>query len=421
MKNLPALLILLLTSIFTFGQIEFPNHSNGLIYNNTTINQLQTRVNSLHLKFDNTTPKTYSSRPQAKGHYFTLKRGNFTKAKKDLEKGISFDDFLKKYPEVEVERNLLVVQSKGKNLQGEPILTFSADLHYKKRLHEYTISKKAKYYKNEPKNNVVFNVIQPLYYGFQLSPSFSRHYPYLAGFFFTTEIAPKVLPEKYARMIQYSDFMMDNNTPKFKENATYEHQYFPKLHSGLSKSEQIKWLDYLRSIRIRTECGHSPLPKIHDFNIARLAAETSNWKLFLKAHLDILYLPLESRMFFNNEKEGRNTYIKELEAIHIDISSFFLGMDLQIEDPIKNHHAPDHLLLFLLPETQHKEEIKNELLSMIQDKDLDEYNRILAYYRFLNYTNEIEDKVEKEISIKNLKKAVATLPDYLSNKIAFGE
>ena len=326
-----------------------------------------------------------------------------------MQAGIAFEAFFKKYPEVEIERDLLILKAERQDRKGRQLVDFYADLHYPTRFHEVSISKLLdKKAKESKEKHLVF--IEDNGY---LAPH------HLAGFFFTTEMESKPLPEKYARMLRYVDELIDVKTPKFKENATYEHQYFPKFYSDeLSKTEQIKLLDYLRGIRIRAACGYSHSPRIHDFNIAKLAAQTNNWKLFLKAHLDILYLPLESMLYFNSEKGDRETYTKELEALGIDIGQLFLGMHLKIEDAHDERYS-DSLLPFVLPEAQDKEAIKNQLLAMIQDPILDDYNRMAAYYLFFNHCENMEDKEEKKINIEKLKEAVAALPNYLSNKIAF--
>lgn len=70
-----------------------------------------------------------------------------------------------------------------------------------------------------------------------------------------------------------------------------------------------------------------------------------------------------------------------------------------------------------LSETQQVEEIEAKMLEMISDNALDDYNRILMYYLFLNYTYYLEGEKMQESRKAKLSAAVKTLPEYLSSKI----
>ena len=54
---------------------------------------------------------------------------------------------------------------------------------------------------------------------------------------------------------------------------------------------------------------------------------------------------------------------------------------------------------------------------MISDNLLDDYNRIIFYYLFLNYNYNLENKERQAENKIKLKTAINTLPEYLATKI----
>ncbi len=83
-----------------FGQnYEFTTYENGLIYSPRTMGQLQKIVDSLNLKFKSCDlNKIYYAKAQARAHYVHLNKGNVRQAEADLKRGISLEEFRKKYP-----------------------------------------------------------------------------------------------------------------------------------------------------------------------------------------------------------------------------------------------------------------------------------------------------------------------------------
>ena len=127
---------------------------------------------------------------------------------------------------------------------------------------------------------------------------------------------------------------------------------------------------------------------MHAVNIAQLAAETTNWEVFLKAHLDIMNDRFE-RMSDGNYAWGRRkTYLKELEELNINTLNLLIGISLRTENNATNHYYGSISRVGrAFSDSKNKEEIENEILSMIKDPELDNYNRIISYYLFLNYNS----------------------------------
>src|SRR5690606_6351343 len=103
---------------------EFKVYPNGLIYSEQTMGKLSHIADSLNLKFRTCNFNTvFYSKCQAVGHKVTMDTGDIKEARRDMEKHIPLDDFLKKYPEAIIERDVLVVK-RNYNSYGEDIHIF---------------------------------------------------------------------------------------------------------------------------------------------------------------------------------------------------------------------------------------------------------------------------------------------------------
>jgi hypothetical protein len=318
------------------------------------------------------------------------------------------------------------------------------------------------------------------------------------AFFFIEEFSQKSIPEIYARMIQYSDCMVDTSTQVFYEKA--DRSDVGNGNEELSKSKEF--IDYIHKLTNRPEyntesndkdyeiyskkyqlwdslrismvdslrnkdekfnkllneavkeaiikgatndefeeyvglyyskkaelelkrnriviggCSQDNGPRVHALNIAKLSAETINWEIFLRSHLDIMNDRFERLSDGSYAWGQRKTYIKELEVLEINVLDLLLGISLRIENPSNNHYFGSiGRLGRALSETNKSTEIESKMLQMVSDNKLDDYNRILIYYLFLNYNNNLDDQQKQIINKEKLMKAVKTLPEYLATKI----
>lgn len=161
-------------------------------------------------------------------------------------------------------------------------------------------------------------------------------------------------------------------------------------------------------------CSNDSRPRIHAMNIALLSAETLNWEIFLRAHLNIMNDRFQRSSDGSYAWEGRKTYIKELEALEINVVELLLGICIQIENPSQNHYFGNVSRIGRsLAESKFSTEIETEILEMIKDNNLDNYNRIMMYYLFSNYNYFLKDDVKKKENIEKLELAIKELPDYI--------
>jgi hypothetical protein len=186
---------------------------------------------------------------------------------------------------------------------------------------------------------------------------------------------------------------------------------------GLYYSKKTE-LELKRNRVVVGGCSQDKSPRVHALNIAKLSAETINWEIFLRSHLDIMNDRFERASDGSYAWGQRKTYIKELEVLDINVLDLLLGISLRIENPSNNHYYGSiGRLGRALSETNKSSEIETKMLQMISDNQLDDYNRVLIYYLFLNYNYYLEDKKKQTISKEKLIAAVKTLPEYLATKI----
>ena len=165
-------------------------------------------------------------------------------------------------------------------------------------------------------------------------------------------------------------------------------------------------------------CSMDQRPRNHAVNIALLSAETANWEVFLRSHLNIMNDRFERASDGSYAQATRNTYIRELEELEINVPDLMLGISIWVENPGKHHYFGNISRVGrALSETRHATEIEKSILEMVSDNNLDTYNRVLMYYLFLNYNQYLTDKNQQQKNAERLTEAVKTLPAYMATRI----
>ncbi len=169
-----------------------------------------------------------------------------------------------------------------------------------------------------------------------------------------------------------------------------------------------------RCYQVMGACSQDQSPRLHLQGIAMLSAETANWEAFLRAHLDVMNDRVSRASDGSYAWDERHTYIAELEALGIDVTSLVIGSCLYYENPARHHYFGSVSRVGrALSETKHATEVEQTLLSMIKDPHLDDLNRLICYYLFRNYASWKPDEKEKEALFKQCDEAAKTLPEQL--------
>lgn len=409
MKNLTTLIIGLVVTISAYCQDgEFKVYQNGLIYSKKTMDKLSHIVDSLNLKYKTCNFNTvFYSKSQTIGHIVKVDIGNIKEAKKDMENQISLDDFLKKYPKATVERNVLIIKSKYKNYEQQDVVEFE-EFDLKSDYGFSITSENVSLYQKDFSNKWLWEYSEKTNYSDES----------LSAIYFSTKFSSVSIPQKYSQMIGYSDCIIDTTTTKFKDNLKDGWVDLPENWTELSDKKKAKLLDEMRSTKVVGGCSQDSRPREHAIHIALLSAETYNWEVFLKSHLDIMNDRFDRKSDGSYAWGQRNTYIKELEELNINVPDLILGISFRIENPASNHYFGSiGRVGRALSETKNRNEIEQAMLSIVSDKELDIYNRLLFYFLFRNYNHNIKDETIKKDNNDKLAIATKTLPDFISERL----
>jgi hypothetical protein len=409
MKTFKISIIGMLCAISAYCQDEeFKVYSNGLIYSEQTMKNLGYIVDSLNLKFKICNFNTvFFSKSQTFGNIVKVDASDIKQAKKDMANQISFENFIKNYPKSIIDQNVLIIKDKYKDYENKDIAEFQ---HFDLTSNDgFTIySKDVTLYQKDFTNKWLY----------EYHPKTEYSDETLTAFYFPTNFSSAPIPQKYAQMIGYSDCLIDTTTSKFKDDSKEGWVDLPKNWILLSIKEKVRLLEEMRSTSVIGRCSMDTRPREQAVYMALLSADTYNWEIFLKSHLDIMNDRFQRVSDGSYAWEQRNTYIKELEELNINVPDLMFGISFRIENPAKNHYFGSiGRLGRALSESKNRNEIEQVMISIISDNELDIYNRLLFYFLYRNYTHFTNDEKIKNENIEKLTIAKETFPDFISVRL----
>lgn len=405
MKRMLLVWAILYGTQFARGQEgEFTTYSNGLIYSENTMLKLRHIADSLNLKYRTckADPVFYSI-SQGKAVIVNLTGDSVRDAVKDMNRQMSIDRFLSRYPTAEVNDQAYIIKHHYINNGNEPITQYR----------QYDISPDEGISISEEGEDPGNDLTGKWVYEHWKKDKYTKE-DKVKAIYFPAPLETMVLPPAYARMIGYADCLIDTTSGKMNEELEQKYIPLPKDWQTMSREEQETLLEELRSSYVVGSCSMDSRPREHAVNIALLSAETYRWEVFLKAHLDIL----NDR--FNRLSDGsyawaqRETYIRELELMNINTPDLMLGICFRIKNPATHHYYGSlDRVGRALSEAEDKAQIEEAILSIIKDPTLDHFNRMLFYYLFRNYNHYLPNKETQNANAKRLAEAAETLPAFL--------
>ncbi|MEO1513355.1 MAG: hypothetical protein AAFV95_00025 [Bacteroidota bacterium] len=412
-KHLLTLIFFLSTLLCQAQDSEFPQFSNGLIYSPQTMEKLAQVVDSLNLKHKSCElDQPFFAKSQTVGHLVYVGGKDVKPALQDMKNQMGLEEFIAKYPETDVEKEVLVMRYSTTDYKGtEAIIFTQIDLEGGRGI---SIDKKEqlKAYRDVLPSKWIFQHFEKTEYSEEA----------LQAFYFPNPFASTPLVEPYANMIAYADCLIDTSTTKFKEERNDNSIHLPADWRDLPQEQQEALLDEMRGTRVVGFCSQDNRPREHAVNIALLSAETTQWGVFLKAHLDIMNDHFQRRSDGNYAWGQRKTYLRELEELGINTLDILIGISLRMENPASNHYFGSiQRVGRAFADTQQAVELENRLLRMIKDDRLDDYNRVLTYFLFYNYNSYLDDENRQAQNLEKLKVALQDLPSHLSTKILQSE
>ena len=465
------LFLLCLIPVLAMGQSgEFKIYNNGLIYDEATMARLGSIVDSLNLKFKTCDlAHPYYSFEQGMAMRVSVSDKEMRRL---IESGVSWGDFEKRYPN-RVQEQLWITKTRFTDWQNKPILEYSGlPYGYNSdpaiRLDDTPRHNKTSGWVISPEGEMAF------YFSklerFTIPFEYARLVQYVDCMIDTT--AKIYLPQ--AKVAVYQRFEPGNRSDDFmtwansypgkpkelnykrSRDADFERYYdqyatwdslrrayveeqlktSPKRRNQLAASvdecirtgnsdrefesyvaryvSPAKALQLKRSRKVLGNCSMDMSPRYHAMEICQLSAETAQWDIFLRSHLDIMNDRFERMSDGSYAWDGRKTYLRELEELGIPAIELLLGTSLRVANVSNNHYwGSIGRTGRALMDAQDKEALEQRLTRMIQDSSLDPYNRLLMAYLFANYVGHLDDEVQRAASTQRLETAVATLPDYI--------
>ena len=457
---------------------EFNKNSNGLIYSDQDINALKFVIDSLNLKFKTCDlNKDYFSYPQTRLYslHFESKNNNLKELKIELGSNPDFYTIINKYKSFlkKVDSSKILIQSphKGDNgrliyLSGNAFSGFNTDysitaiLPNQKWIYDY---------EEKGKDNTAYTIdcsFIPGNFSQVIIPSqYARLIQYIdcmidtsASIFlgkqdlnpFERKTSAKAdtyykdindyLNKKLDLKKKKDDYNFDYlNADKIKYAITNlsDDQFLSEKiklltaiylenETGSDETEELiaafiskeKALEIKRKRRVFGQCSQDNSPRVHAKNIAILAAETHSWDIFLQAHLNIMNDRFERITDGSYAWGKRQTYIKELEALDINVTDMMLGLCLRSFNTSDNHYNGTVWRIGkALSESKDRLLFEEKAKKIMQDDKLDEFNRSLIFLLYHTYLNHLTDKDERKIKVTALKKSVDNYPAFIQSGI----
>jgi hypothetical protein len=483
MRHIGTPLTLLLVGALSAQSGEFTVYPNGYIYSEASMAQLHHIVDSLNIRFRACeVDRTYRSWPHARSRHLSLS-GNTVKAVvRDIEAGMSLEELQRRHSGLDLDPEVLCAFIRYTD-DGEPMTT-AVPISFSDRMEGRL---------DAPGDS--FTGPGPHTGKWLLDLSEYNGTDYLEAVVITEEPQWVEFPERYGRLVQYVDCLIDTTqriyaedaqrsyrgeasenpatdrlrkrvekavsaqppewTGEEEDEAVYEAAYSsyealrgrqvdslaaqPDFQKALDEAVQATLADHVgdpfleelvirygkpadalalkRNRRVWGSCSMDDSPRRHALDIATLAAESVNWDIFLRAHLDILNDRFDRASDGSYAQAGRQTYVMELEELEIAVPDLLLGTLLRAENTNAGHYvASANRTGRAITEVKEAGAIAARLLAMIADPELDLYNRAVLYYAYLNYNGHLEDEALQARNEKALEEAMAGIPKELRGK-----
>ena len=173
-------------------------------------------------------------------------------------------------------------------------------------------------------------------------------------------------------------------------------------------------IDSARNQVVWGSCSQDDSPRIFAQSLAVLGADAGNFEVFLRSHLNIL------NDNFNRLSDGsyawdrRGTYIRELEALGIDVPKLLIGSVLRVSNGSpKRYVSSVSRLGRAIVESKERERFLQLIREGISAEDLDPFNRVILQNLMLTYIYHLPTKLEHQQALTQYKAFAQPLPDYL--------
>ncbi len=389
---------------------EFQIYPNGLIYSQTTMKKLNRIVDSLNLKFRKCELiRDINSTSQTVGYVVKLEKRRVKQAMLDMQNQMPIADFMLKYRKAKIKKHVLIIKNRYVDEANKEFVSVN-----------YIDFQGFNSFSIESDEDNFFNKDLQNKWLFQYNEKQEYSEEYIEAFYFPNKFKSILLPAKYTEMINYTNCLLSPEATINNRVMNDSLISLPVNWELKSNNEKLILLNRLRSTRVVGACGFDPCPRLHAIAIAKIAAETASWNVFLLAHLNIINDRFSRNSDNSNANQNRGTYIKELEELDINVPQLLLGSVFRIDKRQReNYNATINRTGLALSETKNRKQVEKKILEIVYDPRVDDFNRVLFYLLFLNY-NEYSKRIN--INYENDKKLDAAfnqLPEYLKQELIY--
>lgn len=413
------------------------------------ISKLKRKADSLNAEFaKNTYDKKYYSLKQGRANYFRLKGSKVPDVEKDIANGISFEDLVKKYSEASHIEDMFVFVN---NFIHPEYSNYS---YVVENLFDYDTAERL--------------LISNKYFQDSLKAGNYAYFKYknkrdsdsaISVLHFTTDVASKILPNKYKTYIDYTSLFLqpNENTSHFYETQfiksinNFLYQIYDSINkNGTNLKTRMEILDsLLRNDKKFTTEFNNIIDTALNKRISTYSLEDIVENLISKEIAFKLKYSRKVYSFCGNDPSGweHKNDLRRLELLLGDyvffeyyLNNYFYNCDYNSLEYIfqnnlsklllaselyfnNNNNSNNQTFSFNLKEYKNKiiplyledynnNLFKNMLIENILDTDLDDYNRI-GYFKLLIGTFKIryDDKLT-QLEQNKLTELISKLPKY---------
>lgn len=443
---------------------ELNLHANGLLYSEGDIRILRHMVDSLNLRFKTCDlSRPYYSNLQARVLYvyFSSKTNDLSAVRGDIENNMEFHKLVEKHRSyaVTIDTHRLIVRAGSPGdeyfLEGTPGTGYSRvhDYNYKKNKRSrgkwlYSYSKKSKY--ND--NFLICRYFVDEFKQQRLPLKYAGLIQYVDCMIDTTasifsESAKEFTwgdpPQSVFKLVAYIKKKWGKEDLKDRNNMMYNDSLFNYAATQLRNDQTFlymlneavedcletgkggdhfesmvaaviskqKALELKRNRIVVGQCSQDVSPREHAREIAMLAAETHSWDIFLRSHLNIMndYFPRVTDGSY--AYHTRKTYLKELEALNLNVMDLMLGLTMRAQNMADNHYYGSIWRLgWALTESKDRKAFEAKVYEILKDPELDEFNRGLVFLLYTSYAVRLPDTKEAAAVIAQLKQDEQLFP-----------
>jgi hypothetical protein len=383
-------------SLVFFLILNFSFHAlaQDELIKDTDIPALNLEIARLESEHQKRKERQYWSLPQTVGHYFELKTSDPSPLIQFLETNPSFEKLMEEFPNLQIDRNLLIIENSYINYKNKEI-TELKNLEIKNsRNHllsnEYNAVRILGNYHLAVRNDYRTKSPEKVY-----------------GFFLANPLKKQLIPEKYADWLRYGETLVDVSVPVFFEKDSGNEQFMIKersiidslvsyfeitsakpqypddkanleqfyqasslwqdrvslladslfLHDSAFRNLLEESLNYAEKEKVSNgylenftaqfiskeralnlmrqnqqvgSCSFDTGPENQLRRIAGLAAETHQWNIFIQAFLNIMNDRASRVANSNIASASRKTYAEELTKLDLDLFRLLLGINFRI-------------------------------------------------------------------------------------------